>query len=158
MFHDLNPASAVAVDLRVPAELAVAGSAAMDAQPNVVVDGAIAHEYAAAVQDQQREFAAIVDDSIVGVNVGFGGAGNFHSSRAVVADDVFCSRCHAVAAIQDQVRGECGNSDSSVIGHGNSAVHVEGAAAHADAGAGAALDGAVGEMHQRINAGEANAC
>src|SRR5207302_2978622 len=114
----------------------------------------------AGVDHQQAKRAVIAVDAVVAVDVALGAVDDFHAYSAVVADHVFRSRSDPIAAIEYQVRGAGRDSQPAVArdgGAGHVAVHVERSTVHAHARTRAVLDGAVGDVHQRIQAGQPDA-
>lgn len=160
MFYYLDSTRAIAVNLSIAsAKLAMARTAAMDAQSGIAVDGAAGNQYAASIEDQERPLPAVVDDPVVAVDIRLGAAGNLYSRKAIVAEYVLCSRSDAVAAIQNQMAGEDCDPHPPVVGDrgaGDVAIHIKGSAAHTDSRANAVLNCAIEDVNQRIDAGEAN--
>src|ERR1700682_337074 len=102
----------------------------------------------------------VAGDAVITVDVGFGAVANLHARAAIVTDHVLRSLSNAVAAIQGQVAGDDGDSEPPIVGDGGSGdvtVHIEGAAADLESGTRAVLDGAIGDVDQRVIAGEADA-
>src|SRR5215471_7065787 len=111
------------------------------------------------MDDHQSKGAVIASDAIVPIDIGFGAVGNFHTRTGVVADHVLRSRSYSVTAVQNQMAGQHSDSESTVAGDcgaSHVAVHVEGTPADTDSRPCAVLDGAVGDVDVRIEAGQAN--
>src|SRR5437660_4156651 len=156
MVRDFHAAAGVAVDVGGAGPLAMAGLAAVNTQAGIAVDDAVRHQYRAGVYDLQSKRSAIESDLIVAIDVTLRCVEKSDSSAGVMADHVG-GPGRSVAAIQDQMGRGCAHAAAAVVGHIDARVKIESAAAYADAGPGVVADSAVGDMGQRVDAGDANA-
>src|SRR5437899_2685423 len=154
MVSDFNSAGGIAVDIGCSGELAMAGFTAVNANARVVIDNAIGHQDGAGVDDFKTN-RSVESDLVIAVNIAFRGVEKANSYQTVMADDVRCTRS-SVTAIQDQMGRGSADSAAQVVGYVDSAIQIESAAAHADAGPRIVGDGAVGDVGTRIDSGDAD--
>src|SRR5512140_2655655 len=100
MVGDLDATFLIAVNLGHAGKLAVAGFAAVNADPHVGGDRAIGHQDRAGVNHFQSKRTLVAEDAVVAVDVGFRAVGNGDAHAGVVADHVFRPRGYAVTAVQ----------------------------------------------------------
>src|SRR5262245_36623428 len=111
------------------------------------------------MDDHQSKGTVIASDAIIPIDIGFGAVSHFHTRTRVVADHVLRSRSYSVTAVQNQMAGQHSDSEPPVAGDcgaGHVAVHIEGTSTNTDSGSCAVLDGAVGDVDVRIQAGQAD--
>ena len=108
----------------------------------------------------QSKRALVSDDAVVAIDVSFRAVGHSHSHACIIADHIFRAGGNLIAAVQDQMAGQHADASASIGGYrgaGLGAIDIEGPAADADAGARAVFYCAIGNVHQRIDAGKADA-
>ena len=151
MVGNLDSAFAIAVDFGYARPFAMAGFAAVHANPGIGWDGSISHDDGAGVDHFQSKRALVSDDAVVAIDISFRAVGHSHSHACIIADHIFRAGGNLIAAVQDQMAGQHADASASIVcyrGAGLGAIHIESSAAYADAGARAVFDCAIGNVHQ----------